>query len=289
MLIKGREEGGACHSPVRREKKMRYARILIMFSATLLASGLPTLGQNMPNIQMPTSPSANITVSPFDAAQFPMFTDFFTGAKAALQPVSLVLTNNSDKAIAGIEVEWVTIGSDGRERHVSSQSDNFFSRGSRAVAAAHDRLLVSPYGFLSESTVNWIKSGAGHSGVIAGGGGADFDLASQVRISLDCVVFEDGEVVGPNQRRYTDEIQARRDAANEVVQVVQSALKQGLQPSTVLSPLVNVTTRRGDFVGTWKVRYAQQLLRTPYLDVVLASLENMPSPPKFYRTDGGQP
>jgi len=269
---------------------MRFFQSSFLLIANLLIFGFVAKAQQAPKVQMPASPTPDITVTPFDAARFPSFGNVFTADKAGLEAESFVLTNNSDKPIAGIDVEWVITDNDGRRRPLNFESDRFQSPMARAIAEGHDVLLVAPGTFLSESTQKWIDSGASHGGVsasVTSGGGTEFSDAAQISVSIDCVIFGDGEVVGPNLMRFTDEIQARPVAANTVVEKVQSALNAGQDPSTVLSPLVNTPLHRNDFVGQWEARFAQQLLHSPNIEVVLAGLERFPPAPKLYRLDGG--
>jgi hypothetical protein len=267
---------------------MKYPYRVLLVGITALVFSIFLEAQQMPTVRMPASPTPNVAVTPFDAAQFPLFARFFTADNAVLQPASFVLTNNSKKAIVAIDVELVTAGSNGEgEMHYSFHSDKFQSPGKGPVVAANDRLLVAPGLFIRESALN----SEGGLAVIDFGGSlvARFSAVAQIGINIDSLIFEDGEVDGPNQKRYTDELLARQVAANTIVQVVQNALKDGQQPSAALSGLVSAPQRAGDFVGKWEALFAQKLLKAPNIEAGLASFENLPSLPKFYRTDGGQP
>ena len=257
----------------------------------LLAGSIAILGafvaqaQGEPHVQMASSPTPNVVISRFDNAQFPAFEKFLSSEKVPLQRASFVLTNNSDKAIVGIDVEWLTTDKGGRQRHYSFRSDRYLSPGPGTVALAHDRLLVAPGIFIPESL---LASGAGYvRGDFSKGLEGEFAAAAEITVSLDCLIFEDGEVTGPNLKRFTDELQMRRFAADAVMKRVRSAIQRGQQPSVALAELLDTPPRTGDFLGKWEHNFAKDLSRSGNFEMEKKRLENLPSPPTFYRANGG--
>jgi hypothetical protein len=280
---------GNLRTRVRREQIVKHAPHFLLIGATALASSVAAWAQQAPVIQFPSSHISTVTVAPFDASRFPIFKDLFTGHRVGLQPVSFVLINNSDKPIVGIEVQWTTTDASGREQSSFFESDSLRSPTEWPVADAHDNLLVAQDLFLSESTLKRINPGAGHGGII-GSFGSDFSDAVRIGISIDCLIFADGEVVGPNQHGLTDEIaeafQQRVDAANAVVQKVQSALQAGQDPAKVLSPMLDVAPDRIGTMSYRECQFAQEILHSSDIHATLQKIQNVPPLRKFHRSDG---
>jgi hypothetical protein len=105
--------------------------------------------------------------------------------------------------------------------------------------------------------------------------------ASKITITVDCVIFEDGEVVGPNNSHLDLEIQSRRIAAGKLAQQVRNVQAAGGDPTSMLKQLA-ATSSDSDFVILWTSILANRLLRAPVLNTQLAALENMPALPNFF-------
>jgi hypothetical protein len=111
-----------------------------------------------------------------------------------------------------------------------------------------------------------------------------FDGASDVNVEIDSIVFEDGEVVGPDQLHLARDIRARKSAALLVLNQVRAAESRNESASEVLQRL-----RAGpitDEAGRQASPLAGELIRARSLSQGLKSLENIQVLPLLFRRDG---
>jgi len=109
-------------------------------------------------------------------------------------------------------------------------------------------------------------------------------VAKSVAVSaeLDLVIFEDGEVAGPDQRNHISQIEAHRAAASAIIQQLHAETDDAAV-TTILSQLASIRPDAGDYVRTAQRRIAQRLLRSRNLQRDIETLQQLPSLPKFYR------
>lgn len=228
-------------------------------------------------------PSAipNVTLTQFDEITFPKLSKVFESADGAgMRPAAAVVLNSSDRTILAISVVWVYTDSAGRQTYRSLRSDSFSSPAKRPVAMPHSKLLVTPSMILPESLVDraflaTTVSSQREAAAIA--------ASSAIAVELDLVIFDDGEVDGPDRRHYIAELQARKLAASSVVQDVRSALAKGESSSDVISLLCSAHPEIGNYFEIWKLRFAQRLLRSHNLQLELNNLEQLPMLPNLHR------
>jgi hypothetical protein len=148
------------------------------------------------------------------------------------------------------------------------------------VANPHSRLLVGPGAAQAEPLLGLPAIGPG---VRSRSTYAKISQeASSVTVEVDCVIFEDGEIVGPNRLQFDSEIAARYDAAKKVAKLVRATRAEGKEPASALSPLVTRRAAQSDYLQVWTGRYAGEVLRAKDIDRGAAALEHMPEPPVFF-------
>lgn len=155
------------------------------------------------------------------------------------------------------------------------------SAGSPVVAAG-SRLLIAPGVFLQESIAQLPHVGPRLQD-LDGRGSPDMPAGAQASAKIDCIIFADGEIVGPNQTHYDAEIQSRKIAAEQLAKQIRYALARGDDPKVTLSNIVQTTPAQSDFVALWTLQYARLLQRVPAIEKFLPSLENSLEPPNFYK------
>jgi hypothetical protein len=118
------------------------------------------------------------------------------------------------------------------------------------------------------------------------------DSASEVTVQIDSIIFEDGQVVGPNASQLDAEIQARKIAAGELTKQIRNAQSRGEEPTLTLRQMLENANEarpyRSDRISMWTLKYSRRLLKAPIFEKRLAELENMPTPPNFYVAKGTQ-
>jgi hypothetical protein len=234
-------------------------------------------------VQHPTSPTTEVDVKAILPEDFPAI-DKATFAN--VHPASFAITNSSDRAIVAIAVEWSYTSQDGQQGQTFYKSSNLYIKNAKAVVQAHARLFVGPNMILPESLAF-----APHIGprfeALDGRLAPWAATASQVSATIDAIIFEDGELVGPNHSQYDHEIQSQKMAADQIASKVRHAQSQGQNPTAMLKQIAGAgLASQSDFTGIWSALYPQQLLNardSRTFDVRLTALEKTPTPLKIFR------
>jgi hypothetical protein len=241
------------------------------------------VAQNIPmKIQHPTSPTTDVDVKSILPEDFPAIDKM---AIAKVHPAGFVLTNLSNRAIVALVVEWSCTTQDGQERRGFVKTSSL-STNTGAVVHPHARLFVGPNVFLPESLAF-----APHIGppfeALDGRATRWAANASQITAKIDVVIFEDGELVGPDQSQYEVEIQSQKTAADLISSKVRDAQSQGQDPTLMLRQIAEAPmASTADSLGLWSGLYARQLLSardSSNFDARLTSIEKTPTPLKMFR------
>lgn len=264
-----------------RSSYLRYFLALV----AVLTSVIVADAQRNPHmkIQMAASPSTEVAIKTIIPEDFPTIDK---AAFANVHPASFVLTNISNRAIVAIAIEWSYISEDGYEGHHLYKSSNLSIKNAKALVQPHTRLFVGPNMALPESLAS-----APHIGprfeALDGRSAPWAATASQMSATIDVIIFEDGELVGPNQSHYDGEIQSQKLAADQIASKVRYALSQGQDPTPTLKQIAGGTlASTTDFIGLWSTLYAQQLLRardSGTFEQQLSALEKTPTPLRIFR------
>lgn len=257
-----------------------FCRFLALLAALFYVEVAKAQWNSNMKVKLTGSPTPEISIAPLTRENTP---DIDAAKLADVHPSAFVLTNLSNRAIVALAVEWVYTNVGGHTANGFHKSDGFFIQNSPALVQPHARLFVGPQVFLPESLAFTPHVGAGFEAL--DGNRSSWSInAFEITASLDMVIFDDGELVGPNRSEYDAEITARKLAAEQVVSKVRYAQSKGEDPTRVLRSLAGERiVGQKDFVAQWSTFYAQRLMKAPRLDAQLASLENIPIPPKFFR------
>ena len=218
-----------------------------------------------------------VKLEPFSADAFPEMAAFDMQGTA-------VIVNESDRAIVALKTIWAYIRIvDGRSKGLCiSMEDSYQTptigisgpRPLKPVIAAHSRKLLMP-----PVRAKRIEG-------------------QDLTVSIDAVIFDDGEIVGPDTEDYGEEITARFTSAREVASRVRAANATGKplavvsqeiaaeiaalaavftpkRPGRVIHPVISM----GEHMGRLQIPG-----RNPQLvEAHLRHLETMRVPPAFYR------
>lgn len=177
---------------------------------------------------------------------------------AQARPFCLLLTNGSPQSIVAAAFIWTLRDALGNPRTQYFRTDDF--QGGRALLGPGEKALVVPHRIFPESRVvteRWagFPPAAGDIARMAG--------ASNVAVSLDAVVFETGELIGPDQSNTAGFIAGQKMAAAFVSQTVLTMLAEGKDPSERLREIASQTERFGDYFTQWSIDFARMVLRAP--------------------------
>jgi hypothetical protein len=255
-------------------------------AASMLVAAIMAGAQSVKKTTIDASPSPQVTLLPFDAAVFPAFKEVFDSRTAGLAAASVVVSNATDKAIIGISIQWTLTDAAGVESVYSNRTHSFLVASGRPLALPHGRLLAGPQTFVSEAVLPHPDGG-----IIAPLPNdqtvARFTTASKIRIEVDSIIFQDGEVIGPDHLGLVDAIRDRSDAARAIVKRVEEAQAKGNDPAQALRSLVASPVMKGDHVARFELGFANSLLHARHPERDLEALKEIPTPPLFFRKESG--
>lgn len=223
----------------------------------------------------------DVSIAAYDEGTHPAFTQFLSNpGVAATKSAAVVITNSSTRVIVGLSVVWDYTDADGKQAHRALKSDSFSLSARRPVLIPGSKLLVTPSTMIPDTLANASSYMAVASSVEQQS--ALVNSSTTVSAQIDLVIFEDGEVIGADQRHFVAEIQARKAAADSLVHEVRAAPNQ-TAAMDVLSQTTSTRPQMEDLVGLWKWRYARRLKEAHNLENALRDLSLLPVLPSFYR------
>jgi hypothetical protein len=104
--------------------------------------------------------------------------------------------------------------------------------------------------------------------------------ATKILLSIDAVIFADGETYGVNTKRLDQAIVARRNAAISLAAKARDAVARG-EPAVSSEDLFEQSKDKSS-EGFWRGHFGRQLSSSPERDAYLRYLESLPWPPAFY-------
>jgi len=235
----------------------------------MLFGSIGSVAQVPVRVTLQGSPTPKVAISPFVHNTDSVFAGLqLTG----LEPALIVLSNQSDVPILAVSAHWTIVGSDGNEQRSRQRCDTFFTTR-RPIVMARAHLMLGPNTCVME---NAIPSAAG---VLASEKTILNALASasEVRVVVDGLIFENGELAGTDSASYASEINSRITAAGVVANYTRSALVRGDERSRILVDVATASRSRAGDEGVWIRNFATSLSRQPgpYFEAYLQSLERL--------------
>lgn len=255
------------------------------------------------------SPCGDVVLRPYDPSAFPKFQNLFEldvagparflALDAGEAQTALVLENSSTRALMALCYQWVAENGSGKPRTHTVSSDSYSVEEIRPVLEAGSRLLITRSKSVTEALIDQVLTGGG---VLAAGSAIDCAGADIVDLTfqINFLLFEDGEIAGPDPERYGLSLQCRKRGAQFVARQVRLARAEGRDARPVLSALAEIPhfgrlhRAEGDPLVKWTQYYSAFYLRqlgsvpipgTSRAEMMLRHLENLPDVPKFYRRE----
>jgi hypothetical protein len=254
------------------------------------------------------SPTPSLALRRYEKSLFPVFDQLFETPSPsspmrhlALDPqeasFALILENQSEKPISAWSFHWQMTDTTGKQRSHTMNNDSYEAAIFRPVADTGSRHLISPSRGVSEAFLNHVIEGGGFIGGSSFTTNRSLSEIAEVTFEIHLIVFDDGEIVGPDPNGYCTELQGRKRAAEFVARQIRIAREQGRDVTPILNALVEapslggVGSSQGDPLFDSVRRYARDYLRhinrkigdTDMGEARLRYLENRPTLPKFYR------
>jgi len=228
---------------------------------------------------LPLSPTPLVRVTAAIPNNLPQFD---AGVVQKFHPYAFLLTNESNKTIVGLMTLWTFTDANGFPRTGEIHTDSFMQPHSPALLAPQSSLIVAPGAFLPVALANRPHLGATLTD-LDGRLSPAIIGATNIKVEIDLVIFDDGEIAGPNATRFDTQIQDRKIAATLLAKQIRNTIANADDPNTVLSNVLETKPAQSDPVAMWTHMYARMLFKSRSLDKQLNALETLPEPPTFYK------
>jgi hypothetical protein len=232
------------------------------------------LGGQNPSMHIKTTGRSDISIEAYDSTKHHVFEPTFTNRLwAPMRPYAVVLHNGSNRTIKGLNMRWTYLDRDGKRRTADVQL-NSFTTGSHGTSPGKT-LLVVPGASMSSDLAGQPSIGGAPSMEMA----EKLLFSPETSVELDTAIFDDGEVIGPDQSRFVDSLIAQ-DAA---LKMIGNVLATTSNPHAALGELVAKHPPRREETATdgWIRRLAKVPPDLP-LAYMQKAFERHPLP-HFYR------
>jgi hypothetical protein len=171
----------------------------------------------------------------------------------------------------------------GKSSTITLKSDRFLDTLDHSVVPAKGQLILAPNGWLPTTDISPQATSKRPDDGLAARAMADrVRQAKEVTLTIDAIIFQDGEIWGANVAHFDDEIRQRKLAADDIGKLSRETLASGGDLKARLKSVMSTPYKKSDFRAEWQHRFAQQLLMQPAnAQNVLAYLEALPAPIPF--------
>jgi hypothetical protein len=283
-----------------------YWRVLAFVLATGLTTAGSTLQSAPTNLQIAPLEVPELSFVPLDSPRLaPGIVDVLEEKGAALTglaPYVLVLSNRSSRQIKAVTASWRITDTAGNAT-TTYHSAMLFTSPYRAAVGAMSQALFTPTGF---ADVFSLSKGIYFPPIPSSTEIRELRRARNVVFEIDTVVFEDGQVWGPDHSRTVENIQNWRTAITALAVGGREAAARGIGLGDFLnfyatkalwSPRqeipqgslslwqfqLNAASKQEDFFGFWMAENARVILNAPTSAQFLSSLASGPALPTFFR------
>jgi len=164
--------------------------------------------------------------------------------------------------------------------------DGYLAVPSEPIVKANDSVLITPGGCtMREHFVHMAAGGAMIANPLRSERNKSvFGIAgnlTEVRITVDSIIFADGRIWGPDALHYYTSVAARYWAVRSVVEEISAARANGLDTKSPLEKIRAETEGKGDQPSYLRRYYAGLLQRSPNPEGTLKLLSEQPVLPEF--------
>lgn len=252
--------------------------------STLVVACIPLGAATMPPITVTNQSDSLIQLVPIDDAhKAPAPLDQIS---STLPPGAFILTNQTATPINVVVVLWSYTDRNGNIQERRFNCDGYIVVPPSTIVRANDSALISPGGCTMREYFAHLASGK----VMVGGdlrasrNKAISDMAdslASVKVTVDCVIFADGRIWGPDSRQYYKAVSATYWAIQSVVEEVSAAMAAGQDMHVPLEKIRAETAGKGDQLSRLKNMYASTIHNSPSPEGTLKHYSGQSPLPEF--------
>ena len=232
---------------------------------------------------VPVSPSPLVTVTAATPDKLPGLDPDIVGQ---FHPNTFLLTNESNRNIIGLMIRWTYTSAQGLASTNSVSTDSL-DRANAALLAPNATLIVAPNAFLPVAYATLPHTGPMLADLNSQGDPAMVG-ATNIQASIDLIIWQDGEIVGPNQTNFDEELHNRKLAAAALASQVRSTIANGGDPKVLVQQIAAIKPQKHDTFAYHTHIFARLVLNAPDVTTIVQWLEALPEPPKFFRKGEAQ-
>jgi hypothetical protein len=244
--------------------------------------------QMTPSLTVVNKPDSTLEIIPADNAHSSALPASLIGQLASLPPGSFILKNRTNKAITALVAEWKFLDANGKSQQHKLTTDAYYLPIDWTVVRPLGLLLVTPSGYAAEEQFQRLAS----SGALdplpraAGIKAANEPPFVSIVISLDSVIFEDGGIWGPDNRKYYMTLLTRRSVLEGLSAEFKDAKTAGEDFKRHLEKIRQEAPRAKDQRASHRRDYAGLLQRNPDPEALFKKLEAQAPLPDFHHVGG---
>jgi hypothetical protein len=227
---------------------------------------------------IPHSPSRTVRITRLrdEHDRFPGILD--DGVFQRLHENAFVIHNGDSRDLVAAYALWTIIDQNGRLYTHEYMVDIYAALMPTSVIFAGKDIIVSPNGWISPHEYGDARRACDAQSI----NHLDSRLtqATKISLSIDAVIFADGETCGVNTKRLDQAIVARRNAAISLAAKARDAMARG-EPAVSSEDLFEQSNDKSS-EGFWRGHFGGWLSTMPDRDAYLRYLESLPRPPAFY-------
>jgi len=251
----------------------------------LFVGALTTIckAQTMPHFIVANKPSQKVEIIPVDPAGEAQAPAELATVIDRVPPGSFLLKNNTSEPITAVITTWDYVNAVGQPQQARLNCDAYLGAPLDPIVHAHESALISPYACANQRVFGHVVSG-GVLGSPLESGPNKFtpDLTSPIHIYLDSIIFENGDVWGPDNLHYYTVIQERHSAIERFIAEVATARASGTDLNLTLAQIEESASARREPGQARRTYYAKLLRASPNPEATLEQLRHHPLPPTFH-------
>jgi hypothetical protein len=191
---------------------------------------------------------------------------------------AFIIHNGDSRDLVAAYALWTIIDQNGRLYTHEYMVDIYAALMPTSVVLAGKDIIVSPNGWIFPHEYSDARRAFDARSINL----LDSRLtqATKISLSIDAVIFADGETCGVNTKRLDQAIVARRNAAISLAAKARDAMARG-EPAVSSEDLFEQSNDKSS-EGFWRGHFGRQLSSSPEKDAYLRYFESLPRPPAFY-------
>ena len=196
---------------------------------------------------------------------------------------SILITNESNFAIHALVVVWTFRDAQGQSQVAKIACDGYLLSPIQEIVPPHSTSLVTPHGCTSEESFESVAAGSaiGSPLIAAGRHSIQPSSTTDIHVTIDSVVFSNGEVRGPDTHEYYRAIEEREEALQAVLSEISLAEEHGQSAAAALRGMKPDHRANRDRLSAAKAHYVTLFLQSPNVAGTISAFRSRPRLPKF--------